>query len=140
MIAALYRASQAGASVELVVRGICMLRPGVPGLSERIRVTSILGRFLEHARIYHFENGGAAEYYIGSADWRPRNLRRRIEVAVPVRDAAARARLDRILTTELTDPTAWELAADGSYTRRTARPGDGASAQDQFLEATPASY
>src|SRR5207247_1841276 len=91
VIAALYRASQAGASVELVVRGICMLRPGVPGLSERIRVTSILGRFLEHARIYHFENGGAAEYYIGSADWRPRNLRRRIEVAVPVRDAAARA-------------------------------------------------
>ena len=140
VIAALYRASQAGASVELVVRGICMLRPGVPGLSERIRVTSILGRFLEHARIYHFENGGAAEYYIGSADWRPRNLRRRIEVAVPVRDAAARARLDRILTTELADPTAWELAADGSYTRRTARPGDGASAQEQFLEATPASY
>src|SRR5207247_121428 len=102
--------------------------------------TNMLRRFLDHARIYHFENGGAAEYYIGSADWRPRNLRRRIEVAVPVRDAAARARLDRILTTELTDPTAWELAADGSYTRRTARPGDGASAQEQFLEATPASY
>src|SRR2546427_106944 len=140
VIAALYRASQAGASVELVVRGICMLRPGVPGLSERIRVTSILGRFLEHARIYHFENGGAAEYYIGSADWRPRNLRRRIEVAVPVRDAAARARLDHILTTELTDPTAWGRAADASTTRRTARPGDAASPQDQSLAAPPASY
>src|SRR5437016_4375446 len=140
VIAALYRASQAGVSVELVVRGICMLRPGVPGLSERIRVTSILGRFLEHARIYHFENGGAAEYYIGSADWRPRNLRRRIEVVVPIRDAAARARLDCILTTELADPTAWELAADGSYTRRPERPGDGASAQERFLEAPPAPY
>jgi len=138
VIAALYRASQAGVSVELVVRGICMLRPGVPGLSERIRVTSILGRFLEHARIYHFENGGVAEYYIGSADWRPRNLRRRIEVVVPIRDAAARARLDRILTTELADPTAWELAADGSYTKRPERPGDGASAQQRFLEMTPA--
>src|SRR3989475_2655639 len=131
-------ASQAGVSVELVVRGICMLRPGVPRLSERIRVTSILGRVLEHARIYHFENGGAAEYYIGSADWRPRNLRRRIEVVVPIRDAAARAPLARILTTELADPTAWELAADGSYTKRPERPGDGASAQQRFLEMTPA--
>src|SRR2546430_5894700 len=118
VIAALPISSQAGVSVELVVRGICMRRPGVPGLSGRIRVTSILGRFLEHAGIYHFENGGAAEYYIGSADWRPRNLRRRIEVAVPVRDAAARARLDHILTTELADPTPWAPAAARSPTTR----------------------
>ena len=117
VIQALYRASQAGVDVDLVVRGICTLRPGVPGLSERIRVVSILGRFLEHARIYHFANGGggADEYYIGSADWRPRNLRRRVEVVAPVFDAAARAQLDRILETELNLPAAWLLSADGSY-------------------------
>jgi len=117
VIQALYRASQAGVDVDLVVRGICTLRPGVPGLSERIRVVSILGRFLEHARIYHFGNGGVDEYYIGSADWRPRNLRRRVEVVAPVFDAAARAQLDRILEAELADPTAWLLSADGSYER-----------------------
>jgi polyphosphate kinase len=117
VIGALYRASQAGVDVRLVVRGVCMLRPGVPGLSERIQVVSVLGRFLEHARIYHFENGGAPEYYIGSADWRPRNLRRRIEVVTPVDDAAARARLDGILERELADPDAWSLSSDGSYAR-----------------------
>jgi polyphosphate kinase len=117
VIGALYRASQAGVDVDLVVRGICMLRPGIPGLSERIRVVSVLGRFLEHARIYHFANGGAPEYYIGSADWRPRNLRRRVEVITPVDDRAARARLDAILDHELADPAAWSLASDGSYTR-----------------------
>lgn len=117
VIQALYRASQAGVDVDLVVRGICTLRPGIPGLSERIRVVSILGRFLEHARIYHFGNAGSDEYYLASADWRPRNLRRRVEVAAPVFDAAARARLDHILTTELADRAAWTLAADGSYDR-----------------------
>jgi len=115
VIQALYRASQAGVDVDLVVRGICTLRPGVPGLSERIRVVSILGRFLEHARIYHFGNGGSDEYYIGSADWRPRNLRRRVEVVTPVFDDAARAQLDRILEGDLTNPAAWLLSADGSY-------------------------
>jgi len=117
VIGALYRASQAGVDVRLVVRGVCMLRPGVPGLSERIKVVSVLGRFLEHARIYHFGNGGAPEYYIGSADWRPRNLRRRIEVVTPVDDAAARERLDGILERELADSDAWSLASDGSYAR-----------------------
>ena len=108
-----------GRDVDLVVRGICTLRPGVPGLSERIRVVSILGRFLEHARIYHFANGGgdAEEYYIGSADWRPRNLRRRVEVVAPVFDPAARRTLDKILTGELTAPTAWLLSPDGGYDR-----------------------
>ena len=116
---ALYKASQAGVDVDLVVRGICTLRPGVPGLSERIRVVSILGRFLEHARIYHFANGGddAEEYYIGSADWRPRNLRRRVEVVSPVFDPAARRTLDNLLTTELTTPAAWLLRPDGGYDR-----------------------
>jgi polyphosphate kinase len=116
---ALYKASQAGVDVDLVVRGICTLRPGVPGLSERIRVVSILGRFLEHARIYHFANGGgdAEEYYIGSADWRPRNLRRRVEVVAPVFDPTARRTLDKILTEELRAPTAWLLSPDGGYDR-----------------------
>lgn len=117
VISALYRAAQAGVQIDLVVRGLCMLRPGVPGLSESIRVVSVLGRFLEHARIYRFENGGSPEYFTGSADWRPRNLRRRVEVITPVAATAARARLDRILALELTDPGAWQLQSDGSYTR-----------------------
>jgi len=121
---ALYRASQAGVDVDLSVRGICTLRPGVPGLSERIRVVSILGRFLEHARIYHFANGGGGggpseEYYIGSADWRPRNLRRRVEVVTPVYDPRLRQTLDAILKEELEgSPQAkrrWILTADGRY-------------------------
>jgi polyphosphate kinase len=119
VIQALYRASQAGVVVDLVVRGICTLRPGVPELSERIRVVSILGRFLEHARVYHFANGGtnAEEYYVGSADWRPRNLRRRVEVMAPVFDTAARRKLDTLLTQELNDATAWILQPDGAYER-----------------------
>ncbi|OLC06226.1 MAG: polyphosphate kinase 1 [Gemmatimonadetes bacterium 13_1_40CM_66_11] len=117
VIQSLYRASQAGVDVDLVVRGICTLRPGVPGLSERIRVVSILGRFLEHGRIYHFANAGVEEYYIGSADWRPRNLRRRIEVMAPVFDPAARQRLDKVLTGELMTTEAWALRPDGGYDR-----------------------
>jgi polyphosphate kinase len=118
IIQALYRASQAGVDVALVVRGICTLRPGVPGLSERIRVVSVLGRFLEHARIYHFANGpSGAEYFIGSADWRPRNLRRRVEVVAPVHDPAAQSKLDAILTRQLAVPDAWLLGSDGAYER-----------------------
>ncbi len=120
VIEALYQASRAGVTVELVVRGLCTLRPGVPGHSERIRVVSRLGRFLEHARVYHFGNAGEDEYFIGSADWRPRNLRRRIEVVVPVTDPAGRERLGRLLDEEVADPGAWVLEPDGSY-RRPAR-------------------
>ncbi|HEV8265310.1 MAG TPA: polyphosphate kinase 1 [Gemmatimonadales bacterium] len=122
VIQALYAASQAGVDVDLVVRGICTLRPGVPGLSERVRVVSILGQFLEHARIYHFANGGAGadEYFLGSADWRPRNLRRRVEAMTPVFDAAARAKLDALLSAELANATAWVLQPDGSYERAAA--------------------
>ena len=118
VVQALYRASRAGVTIELIVRGLCILRPGVPGHSERIRVVSRLGRFLEHARIYHFANGGDEQYYIGSADWRPRNLRRRVEVVTPVADAAARGTLDRILARELADPEGWVLQPDGSYSRQ----------------------
>src|SRR6266513_2905937 len=134
IVSALYRASQAGVDIDLVVRGVCTLRPGVVGLSERIRVVSVLGRFLEHARIYHFANGDAAEYYIGSADWRARNLRHRVEVVTPVRDTAARARLDAILGAGLEDPTAWGLDPDGSYHRRAPAPGgDPRGSQERLL-------
>jgi polyphosphate kinase len=129
VVDALYRASRAGVEIDLIVRSLCTLRPGVPELSERIRVVSGLGRFLEHARVYHFANGGEHEYFIGSADWRPRNLRRRVEVAVPVRDPDARARLDRMLTLELADPMAWELGASGEHGRRG---NDGPGVQDRF--------
>jgi len=140
IIAALYRASQAGVDIDLSVRGVCTLRPGVPGLSERIRVVSIVGRFLEHARIYHFANRGDAEYYIGSADWRPRNLRRRVEVVAPVLDPACRRRLDAVLEAELADPTAWELQPDGSYRRRMPEPGaDPRSSQERLLDLARAS-
>jgi polyphosphate kinase len=118
LIAALYRASDAGVKVELVVRSLCALRPGVAGLSENVRVVSVLGRYLEHARIFRFANGGDPEYYIGSADWRTRNLSRRVEVACPVRDPEHRARLDAILQAQLAHPRAWELGSDGTYYRR----------------------
>ncbi|MET0399216.1 MAG: polyphosphate kinase 1 [Longimicrobiaceae bacterium] len=122
MIGALYRASRAGVRVELVVRGICCLRPGVPGYSENIRVLSILGRFLEHARIFRFHNAGDPEYYIGSADWRTRNLATRVEVITPVADPAHRRALDAILEEQLAHPDAWELGSDGSYHRRPETP------------------
>ncbi|MFQ5538618.1 MAG: polyphosphate kinase 1 [Gemmatimonadota bacterium] len=130
VIRALYRASDAGVAVDLVVRGLCTLRPGVPGLSEGIRVRSVLGRFLEHSRIYAFENGGAREYYIGSADWRERNLRHRVEVAVPVLEPRARDRLEAILSRYLDDPRAWVLRPDGTYRRLQET---GASAQKSFF-------
>jgi len=133
VIEALYRASRAGVKVEMIVRGICSLRPGVPGMSDNIRVVSLLGRFLEHARIYAFANGGEPDYYIGSADWRSRNLRRRVEVVAPVTDPIGRARLEAILEAELNDPRAWHLQGDGSYVRPPS--DDGPSAQEQFLQA-----
>jgi polyphosphate kinase len=119
MIDALYAASQAGVSIDLIIRGICCLRPGVPGLSENIRVRSIVGRYLEHARIYHFAHGGAEggpAYYIGSADLMPRNLDRRVEALVPVDDPALRDQLDEIIDVELADDVlAWTLGADGTW-------------------------
>jgi polyphosphate kinase len=119
VIAALYDASQAGVEIDLIVRGICCLRPGVPGLSERIRVISVVGRFLEHSRLYFFANGGDAEYYVGSADWMPRNLERRVEVVVPVLERSFQRRLTSLLETYLCDRRqAWELAPDGTYQRR----------------------
>jgi polyphosphate kinase len=141
LVQALYRAAKAGVDIDLVVRGICTLCPGVPGISDRIRVVSILGRFLEHARIYFFANDGKPEYFIGSADLRPRNLRRRVEVLVPIHDAGQRSRLDTILDAELGDPTGWEMAPDGSYRRqRNAEPGGHSGAQAYFMAQADAAY
>jgi polyphosphate kinase len=120
IIVNLYRASRAGVKVEMVIRGICCLRPGVPGLSENIRVLSILGRYLEHSRIFRFDNAGDPEYFIGSADWRPRNLSRRVEAVTPVYEENHRAELDRILEESLANPDAWELQSDGRYLQATA--------------------
>jgi polyphosphate kinase len=119
VIEALYVASQAGVEVDLIIRGVCTLRPGVPDLSDRIRVRSIVGRFLEHSRIFHFANGGDNEIYLGSADWMPRNLFERCEVVFPVRDPATRARiLDEILPALLADTIkARLLQPDGNYIR-----------------------
>ena len=116
IIDALYAASQSGAQIDLLVRSMCSLRPGVPGLSERIRVRSIVGHFLEHSRVFSFGNGGQPEYYLGSSDLMPRNLDRRVEAVVPVGDAKLRLRLAEILETSLADDVlAWELGPDGAW-------------------------
>jgi polyphosphate kinase len=119
VIEALYQASQAGVQIDLIVRGLSILRPGVKGLSENIRVRSVVGRFLEHSRIFHFANGGNDEIYLGSADWMPRNLFERCEVVFPVRDPAARARIhNEILPAYLADTLKARLQQpDGSYLR-----------------------
>ena len=120
LIDSLYAASQAGTRVDLIIRGICCLRPGVPGLSENIHVRSIVGRFLEHSRIYHFAHGaaGAPVYYIGSADLMPRNLDRRVEALVPVEDPTLQARLQEILDVNLSDDRlAWALGPDTTWQR-----------------------
>ena len=121
MTEALYAASQAGVQIDLIVRGICCLRPGVPGLSDNIRVRSIVGRYLEHSRIFEFANGngpGEVAYYIGSADWMPRNLDRRVEAVVEVDDRSLQARLREIIEVNLADDVlAWSLGPDGEWTR-----------------------
>jgi len=124
LTAALYRAAQAGVKVDLIVRDTCRLRPGIPGLSETVRVLSIVGRFLEHTRIFYFLNNGAEEYFIGSADCMKRNLESRVEVVAPVEPPELRQELRRILDVQLNDRrSAWEMQPDGSYLQRT--PGEG---------------
>jgi polyphosphate kinase len=118
VIQALYRASRAGVEIDLIIRGVCCLRPGVRGVSDRIRVRSIVGRFLEHSRVYCFENAGTREIYCASADWMDRNLFRRIEVAFPIESAELQARVVEDLKLYLEDDVqAWVLDADGQYTR-----------------------
>ncbi|HET8696575.1 MAG TPA: polyphosphate kinase 1, partial [Gammaproteobacteria bacterium] len=125
VIRALYEASNAGVYVDLIVRGMCCLRPGVPGVSDNIRVRSIVGRFLEHSRCYYFHNGGVEEIYCASADWMERNFFRRIELMFPILDEAMKTRIMADLDVYLADNVqAWELRADGRYVQATPAPGD----------------
>lgn len=136
IIRALYRASQAGVDIDLIVRGQCTLVPGLRGISSHIRVRSIVGRFLEHSRIFYFENNGKPELYLGSADWMPRNLYERVEVLFPVKDPAQRERIcTEILSTYLADTRkARLLGPDGTYSRpRAVRNGHGFSAQEHLM-------
>jgi polyphosphate kinase len=140
VIRCLYRASQAGIRIDLLVRGICCLRPGVPGVSETVRVTSVVGRFLEHSRIFYFRNGGQEEIYLGSADLMPRNLNRRVELIFPVEDEELMARIrNEILAEYLVDNVkARRMMPDGSY-KRVSR-GDGQVAlnsQEILMGVTP---
>ncbi len=128
IIESLYEASQAGVEIDLIVRGMCCLRPGVAGVSENIRVISIIGRFLEHSRIFYFHNGGQEEVYIGSADWMTRNLSRRVEAVTPVESPDIVKELEEILGIMLADNRqAWELQSDGTYKQR--QPGDNGQEQ-----------
>ncbi|MEA2761693.1 MAG: polyphosphate kinase [Gemmatimonadaceae bacterium] len=122
LIQHVYAASQAGVDIDLIVRGICCLRPGIPGISDRIKVVSIVGRFLEHSRIFYFANDGNEEIYFGSADWMPRNFDRRVEVVAPIEKRHLHARVCSLLETCLADNRqAWDLHRDGSYVQR--KPG-----------------
>ena len=136
IIRALYRASQAGVEIDLIVRGICCLRPGIPGVSETIRVRSIVGRFLEHTRCYQFQDDEEDVVYLSSADWMPRNFFRRVETAFPILDDELRARVvEECLDWYLEDNVqAWTLSADGSYRRQ--RPGSRRPklAQERLME------
>ncbi len=138
VIEALYRASQAGVPITLIVRGICCLRPGVPKVSETIEVRAIVDRFLEHGRIFHFANGGKDEVYIASADWMPRNFHRRVEVMVPIEDAILRGRLVDILNLSVADNVkSWQLQSDGAYVRVQPKNGQPAiRSQSRFIELT----
>jgi polyphosphate kinase len=131
---ALYRASMAGVKVDLLVRDSCRLRPGITGLSDNARVVSVVGRFLEHTRIYYFRNGGDEEYYIGSADCMKRNLEARVETVVPVEDADSRAALRQMIDVQLNDRrSAWDMQPDGTYVQRRPEPGEDERGSQEIL-------
>ena len=138
VIEALYRASQAGVPISLIIRGICCLRPQVPGVSDNIEVRAIIDRYLEHGRIFHFANAGKDEVYISSADWMPRNFHRRVEVMVPIEDPLIRTRLIDILALQWSDNVkAWVLEPHGAYTRVVPKPGAPLiRSQQKFIEQT----
>ena len=140
MIRALYDAAQAGVEIDLIVRGTCRLRPGLSGISDRIRVVSIVGRFLEHDRVFYFRNGGDPVFYIGSADWQRSRLDERVEAVVPVTDADHQARLRRALDWALADArTAWDLRSDGCYVQRTPESEGAEGAQERFMREAASS-
>ncbi len=136
VIAALYQASQSGVKIDLIIRDSCLLRPGIPGLSENIRVVSLVGRFLEHSRIFYFKNNGQEQYYIGSADIMKRNLERRVEVITPLESPVLQAQLREIINLQLADRRgAWDMQPDGTYIQRTPESsGQKRSAQEQLIE------
>ena len=136
IITALYEASRAGVTIDLIVRGICCLRVGIPGVSENIRVRSIVGNFLEHSRIFYFENNGKPEVFCASADWMPRNLERRVEILFPIEDNRLKDKIIHILDTELADTVkAHILQADGTYKKPDKRGrGRSVSSQDEFCK------
>jgi len=139
IIAALYEASQAGVKIEMIIRGICCLKVGVEGVSENISVRSIVGNFLEHARIFYFENDGKPEYYCGSADWMPRNLERRVEILFPVEDPGLREKLKHILQSQLRDNMkAHILQPDGNYEKVDKRGKELYCAQEAFCREAAA--
>jgi polyphosphate kinase len=136
IVRALYRASMAGVQVDLVIRDTCRLRPGLPGISENIRVISIVGRFLEHTRIYYFRNAGEEEYFIGSADCMKRNLEERVETVVPVDDPDCQRALREVLDVQLNDQrSAWDMQADGGYTQRMPASGQDPRGAQEILIA-----
>ena len=125
LVRKLYEASQAGVKIDLLVRGICRLRPGLPGISDNIQVISVIGRFLEHSRIFYFLNDGEPRYFIGSADWMERNLSERVEAITPVEDPRLQEQIDVVLNASLNDRRlAWEMLPDGRYRQRRPKPGD----------------
>ena len=135
-ISALYEASQAGVKIDLIVRGVCALRPGIKGLSENIRVRSIIGRLLEHHRVFYFYAGGEEKVYLSSADWMERNFFRRIELAFPILDKKLKRRvIAEGLQIYLTDnQQAWEMDANGSYHLRRGSPDKPRCAQSELIE------
>ena len=137
VIQALYRASQAGVKIDLIVRGMCALRPGVPGVSDNIQVRSIVGRFLEHARVYYFENGGDPKVYLSSADWMERNFFSRVEAAFPIEDhlMARRVISESFELYNADNCQAWVLQSDGRYKRLRSGAGRRRSAQDTLLQS-----
>lgn len=141
LIQALYEASNAGVIIDLIVRGICCLRPGIPGVSENIRVRSVIGRFLEHTRCYYFHNGGEEDVYCASADWMDRNMFRRIEVMFPVLDRSIKRRLISDLDLYLADNTqSWNLSAGGQYQPLTADDDIPVRVQTELLEQLAEAY
>jgi len=137
----LYSASEAGVQIDLIVRGMCSLRPGIPGVSERIRVVAIIDRYLEHARVFYFHNGGEPSYWLASADWMQRNFDRRVEIAFPVLDAQHQARLKEILEIQLSDTCkGWQIQPDGTSLKNPSEAAPYLRSQERLHEITQAAH